>query len=96
MPPTELDEVGARLSGEVARSIIRIGDQALLLESIAGRSFSLSCDLFRDAKSEELSARAHEVRGVVLHALAVLAELQYLAGRLDALAALRAVSGDAD
>jgi hypothetical protein len=36
-----------------------------------------------------LSQRAHEIRGVVIHGLCVLNELQHVNGRLETLAAIR-------
>jgi hypothetical protein len=63
----------------------------MLLESIATQSFALTGEIFRGARSAELLHLSHRMRGLVVHALGVLAELQCVAGRLDALAALRGV-----
>ena len=62
-----------------------------VLESIGAQSFNVTSEIFRDARPAELLRLSHRMRGVVVHALGVLAELQCVAGRLDALAALRAV-----
>jgi hypothetical protein len=62
----------------------------MVLESIGVQSFDITRDIFRNARSPELLLLSHRIRGLVAHALGVLAELQCIAGRLDALAALRA------
>ena len=43
-------------------------------------------------QSHDLERRAHRVRGIVMHGLSVLCELQCEAGRLHALAALKALT----
>jgi hypothetical protein len=43
-----------------------------------------------------LLRKAHEVRGLVAHALGVLADLQFQAGRMQALAAIRQAVGQGE
>jgi hypothetical protein len=45
--------------------------------------------LDEDCAARDLLRAAHEVQGLVTHALAVLAGLQFCAGRMHALSALR-------
>ncbi len=92
-PPAHVhssSEVAAAISGEIARCSLRALEQAELLESVGVQSFEIGGEIFRDATAQELNRRSHALRGLVLHALGVLAELQHVSGRLDALAALRA------
>jgi hypothetical protein len=88
--PSAIDEVADTLGGEVARCAARATEHAMVLESIGVQSFDITRDIFRNARSPELLLLSHRIRGLVVHALSVLAELQCIAGRLDALAALRA------
>jgi hypothetical protein len=84
------DEVADTLSGEIARCAARATEYAILLESVGVQTFDATGEIFRDARSAELLQVSHRIRGLVGQALGVLAELQCIAGRLDALAALRA------
>ena len=52
--------------------------------------------LRRDASSHELLRKAHEVKGLVAHARSVLADLQFQAGRMQTLAAIRAAVASCD
>ena len=88
--PSAIDEIADALSGEIARCAARATEHAMLLESIGAQSFDMTGQIFRDARSTELLLLSHRIRGLVGHAFGVLAELQCIAGRLDALAALRA------
>jgi hypothetical protein len=90
VPPSPIDEVAGALSAEIARCAACATERALLLESISTQSFNMSTEIFQDARSDKLRQLSHRIRGLVAHALGVLAELQCVAGRLDALAALRA------
>ena len=82
-------EVSATLSGEIRRCVSRATYHAELLESIAAEASEVTCDIFREDDSEKLLQRSRRLRGVVGHALAVLAELQCVAGELGALGTLR-------
>jgi hypothetical protein len=90
--PTPLDEVTDALGGEIARCAARAAEQAMLLESIGSQTFVVTDEIFRDAGATRLIQRSHAIRGLVAHALAVLTELQCVAGRLDALATIRRVA----
>jgi hypothetical protein len=90
VPPSAIDEVADTLSGEIGRCAARATESAIVLESIGVQSFDITRDIFRDAGPAELLLLSHRIRGLVSHALSVLADLQCTAGRLDALAALRA------
>jgi hypothetical protein len=81
---------------EVAQTASRAGEHAAILESIGLRAFEAAGVLRRDASSHELLRKAHEVRGLVAHALGVLADLQFQAGRMQALAAIREAAGSCD
>lgn len=85
-----VDELGAAIRGEISRCARRAVEQAELLESIGEQSFELVSEIHGNADAEALRRRSHGIRGLVVHSLVVLAELQRVAGRLDALAAMRA------
>ena len=84
------DEVAATLHSEITRCATRATEHAMLLESIAAHSFTLTGEIFPDSRAPDLLQLSHRIRGIVLQGLGVLAELQCVAGRLDALASLRA------
>ena len=60
-----------------------------MLESIGSQAFTTVGELARSAPPDDLVQKAHALRGLVLHGLAVLAELQSVAGSLAAFAAVR-------
>ena len=80
---------------EVARVSARAGEHAAILESIGIQAFEAAGTLAADASASDLVRRAHETRGIVLHALAVLADLQAEVGRMQTLAAMRQALDDA-
>jgi hypothetical protein len=94
--PTAFDEMTDVLGGEVARCASRAAEQAILLGSIGAEALDVTSDVFRVAGSAHLLRRAHAIRGLVLNALTALTELQNIAGRLEALAALRGAASDPD
>ncbi|MCW5831347.1 MAG: hypothetical protein KIS78_02685 [Labilithrix sp.] len=83
-------ELAAAIRREVSRCAKHAVDQAELLESIGEQSFALVSEIHGSADAEALRRRSHGIRGLVVHTLVVLAEFQRVAGRLDALAAMRA------
>lgn len=85
-----VDEVGDALRAEIGRCGTRAVEQALLLDSVGAQAYQLTCEIYPDVVAGELRRRSHAIRGLVAHAHGVLAELQCVAGRLDALAVLRA------
>jgi hypothetical protein len=91
-----LADVQCAVEMEVAQTASRAGEHAAILESIGSRAFEAAGVLRRDASSHELLRKAHEVRGLVAHALGVLADLQFQAGRMQALAAIREADGSGD
>ena len=88
------DDLLAATGAEVIRSAARCAEQAGSLEGVGARALDATGDLGRDATPTDLADRAQRVRALVLHALCLLMDLQYEAGRLDALAAVRR-AGDA-
>jgi hypothetical protein len=84
-------DVPATLIAEVSRCAARVGNLGAVLENIGGGAVEATCDIGRRFQSQDLERRAHRVRGVVMHGLSVLCELQCEAGRLHALAALQAL-----
>ena len=92
--PARIDEVTDTVGGEIARCAVRAGEQAMLLESIGSQTFAVTGEIFRAEGASALLQRSHAIRGLVAHALAVLTELQCVAGRLDALATIRRVASD--
>jgi hypothetical protein len=91
-----LVDIQCAVAMEVAHTASRAGEHASILESIGSRAFEAAGVLRRDASSHELLRKAHEVRGLVAHALGVLADLQFQAGRMQALAAIREAEGSCD
>jgi|GEM_PF-5261438 len=87
--PGSVNEVAAAVSAEISRCAMRAGDQAILLQSIGELACEATGEIFRDASPKDLGKHSTTIRGIVTHALAVLAALQCEGGRLDALAALR-------
>lgn len=87
--PTLADEVAGAVRGEIRRAISVAGQQSTLLHSIAVQVTALTDDLIADSTADQLNQRAHELRGVVIHGLNVLNELQHVNGRLESLAAIR-------
>jgi hypothetical protein len=68
----------------------------MLLEGVGVQSLEATAEISRGASSAELRQLSYKFRGLVMQALGVLADLQCIAGRLDALAALRAVAPELD
>jgi hypothetical protein len=83
------DEVSAAVSGHIGRCVARAVEHATMLESIGSQAFTAVGELTRSAPPDDLVQKAHALRGLVLHGLAVLAELQSVAGALAAVAAVR-------
>lgn len=91
----EFADLVCSLDAEVGRVAERAGEQAEILASISAQAHEVAGVLHRDSAGRELLRRSHELRGLVLHALGVLAELQFDAGRMQALAAVRQAMEDA-
>lgn len=83
------DEVTAAVRAEVRRAIGAATQRATLLRSIASQVSALTTELLVDSTPEQHRQRAHELRGVVLHGLTVLTDLQHINGRLETLAAIQ-------
>jgi hypothetical protein len=83
------DEVSGAVNGHIGRCVARAIEHAAVLENIGSQAFTAVGELAREAQAEELLQKAHALRGLVLHGLGVLAELQGVAGSLAALAAVR-------
>jgi hypothetical protein len=94
--PRSIDEVSDVLGGEIARCAVRAAEQAMLRERIGSQTFAVTDEIFRAGGAVILLQRSHALRGLVAHALAVLTELQCVAGRLDALATIRRVALNGD
>ncbi len=92
----DLLDMTCAVAMEVAQTASRTAEHAGVLESIGARAFEAAGVLRRDASSHELLRKAHEVRGLVAHALGVLADLQFQAGRMQALAAIRQAVGQGE
>jgi hypothetical protein len=86
---TRESEVSAALQSQIGRCAARANDQAERLQCIGDQAFAEVGEIFRDADPKQLLQRSNAIRGLVGHALSVLAELLCEAGRLDAFAALR-------
>lgn len=82
-------ELLAAISAEARRSVAHASEQATRLETIASDAMDAVGGVHVDDPPEELSYRAHRLRGLVLNALVVLAELQLIAGKLDLIASLQ-------
>lgn len=73
---------------EVRRCVARASEHAVVLGSVARAATDTLGETFADLPGEELAAQAHRLRGLVLHGLALLADLQLEAGRLEGLAVM--------
>ncbi|MBX3260111.1 MAG: hypothetical protein KF782_10500 [Labilithrix sp.] len=89
-PAHTIRELCDAIRGEISRCAQHAAEQAELLESIGEQSFDTVGEIYSDSDSDALMRRSHRIRGLVVHGLVVLAELQSVVGRLDALAAMRA------
>lgn len=89
----ELVDLKCAVTMEVAQTASRAAEHATILESIGARAFEAAGVLSRDASDNQLLRKSHEVRGLVAQALGVLADLQFQAGRMHALAAIRQAAG---
>jgi hypothetical protein len=76
------------LQAQVGRAAARAAEQAVLLENVGAQAFDAIADMRRDSQGSELLSRAHHLRALVLHGMAVLAQLQCEAGSLEAMASL--------
>lgn len=83
------DEVTAAVRAEFRRSISAATQRATLLRSIASQVSTLTTEILADSTPDQHRQSAHELRGVVLHGLTVLTELQHINGRLETLAAIQ-------
>jgi hypothetical protein len=90
-PARALDEVADALRGEIVRCAAGATEQAILLESVGVQSLSVTAEIFSDVSAHELRQMSHRIRGLVVQGHGILAELQCVAGRLDAFASLKAV-----
>lgn len=90
----DISDMTCAIGMEVAQTASRAAEHAVVLASIGAQAFEAAGVLNRDASSHELLRKAHEVRGLVAHALGVLADLQFQAGRMQALAAIRQSTGE--
>ena len=79
----------AAIGVEVMQALGAAGEQADVLKHVAAAAHDTTTNVYRDSPSAELCECASRIRGVVLHGLTVLAELQAQAGRLEGLAAAR-------
>ncbi len=84
-----VDEVSAAVSAHIGRCVARAIEQATMLETIGTQAFAAVGELARSAPPDDLLQKSHVLHGLVLHGLAVLAELQTVAGSLAAFAAVR-------
>jgi hypothetical protein len=88
-PAVRVNDVAAAMSFEIGRCAARANEQAAQLQSIGDQALDLVGEIARDDGPRELLQRSSGIRGLVTHALAVLASLQCEAGRLDVIASLR-------
>lgn len=87
---TKVDEVRDALGGEIGRCALRSAEHAATLESIAERAFEIATAIAPDGHSAGLTRSSDAMRALVLQTIATIAELQLVAGRLAACAAMRA------
>lgn len=88
-PRAGKNELAAALAAEIGRCVARANDHATRLQNIGDQALDVTGEIFRDASAKDLMQSSSQIRGIVNHALGVLAELQCEGGRLGALAALR-------
>ncbi|MDX2054010.1 MAG: hypothetical protein SFV15_16535 [Polyangiaceae bacterium] len=88
-------EFAARLASDIQQAAQRVDEQASRLQIIGEQAVVMTCTIFRDSGPRDLRQHSNAIRGIVGHALAILADLQCEAGRLEALADLKDVVSDA-
>ena len=72
----------APIGVELMQVVGAAGEHAVTLEHVAAAAQDAAGNVYRDSPSTELRESASRIRGVVLHGLHVLTELQAQAGRL--------------
>lgn len=88
------DERRAFVSAELRRVGVRITEHSVVLETIAEQIGGLTIDLSPHLETSEVHRRSHMLRGAVAHVLTTAADIQMLAGKLDALAGVRTADID--
>ncbi|HEY5960445.1 MAG TPA: hypothetical protein VIV60_28020 [Polyangiaceae bacterium] len=81
---------------EVARCAARSSDQAALLEGMGTLASRLTAEIYRDAPAQHLHLQAQGIHCVVQRGMAILAELNREAGRLEVLATMRSAASGHD
>ena len=76
------------LQAQVGLSVTRLSEQAFGLTHVSTHVLEALGDTPRNATADELLKRAHTLRGLVLHGISALVQLQAEAGRLEALATI--------
>jgi hypothetical protein len=85
----DIADLDCCIQAEVARVAAGSAEQAEVLQSIGARAFEAAGLLHEHCAARELLRAAHDVQGLVTHALAVLAGLQFHAGRMHGLSAIQ-------
>jgi|SRR6478752_7575454 len=85
----DLDESAHMVRAEVSRCAVRINEHVGRLSAVGSQAYYSTGGLSREATADELRRFSADLRGVVCHAQALLAEIQSEVGRLDALAVFR-------
>ncbi|MBX3218962.1 MAG: hypothetical protein KF795_00505 [Labilithrix sp.] len=83
-------EISDAIRAHITRCSERATEQAELLETIGEQSFEMVGEIHGGLSDDALRYHAHRMRGLVVHTLGVVAELQRVVGQLDALASMRA------
>jgi hypothetical protein len=91
----DIADLDCCVRAEVVRVAVGSAEHAEILQSIGARAFETVGLLDENCAASELLRAAHEMQGLVTHALTVLAGLQFCAGRMHALSALRQAREDA-
>jgi hypothetical protein len=87
-PEVLVQAVESALRSQVGLSVTRLSEQAFGLTHVGTNMLEALGDTPRHATANELLKRAHQLRGLVLHGVSALVQLQAEAGRLEALAAI--------
>ena len=89
---TREKELAATIGGEIRRAAARAGDAFDALQGLSALGLASADELFPGATSVELRAFARQLRALATESGRTVAEIERVAGRVEALAAVRDVA----
>jgi hypothetical protein len=86
-------ELAATLRGELRRAAARAGDAFEALQGLSALGLASTDELFPGATSRELRTFARQLRALAAESGRSVAEIECMAGRVEALASIRDAAG---